>query len=97
MTEYKLADGSVLTDEDIERESVEFEQETWTGRLERIHVSLALLLMSRLLQLPCAFRHPWWWQSTERRGIDPILFGGTFSLRCSNVASPKSTLVSSRR
>lgn len=38
MTEYKLADGSVLTDEDIERESVEFEQETWTGRLERIHV-----------------------------------------------------------
>ena len=38
MTEHKLADGSVLTDEDIERESVEFEQETWTGRLERIHV-----------------------------------------------------------
>ena len=34
--------------------------------------------------LPCAFRHPWWWQSTERRGIDPILFGGPFSLRCSN-------------
>lgn len=97
MTEYKLADGSVLTDEDIERESVEFEQEIWTGRLERIHVRPSVVADEPLVAVTVRFRHPWWWQSTERRGIDPILFGGPFSLRCSNVASPKSTLVSSRR
>lgn len=37
MAEYKLANGGVLTDEDIERICAEFEGETWSGRLERIH------------------------------------------------------------
>ena len=31
MTEYKLADGAVLTTEDIERESAEYESGTWKG------------------------------------------------------------------
>lgn len=38
MTEYKLADGTVLTSEDIARECEEYERGTWEGRLERIHV-----------------------------------------------------------
>lgn len=37
MAEYKLANGNVLTDEDIEHICAEFEGETWSGRLERIH------------------------------------------------------------
>ena len=37
MAEYKLANGGVLTDEDIDRICKEFETESWTGRLQRIH------------------------------------------------------------
>lgn len=97
MTEYKLADGSVLTDEDIERESVEFEQETWTGRLERIHVRPGVVADEPLVAVTVRFPASMVVAIDRKTGIDPILFGGPFSLRCSNVASPKSTLVSSRR
>lgn len=55
MTEYKLADGSVLTDEDIERESVEFEQETWTGRLEHIHVRSGVVADEPLVAVTVRF------------------------------------------
>ncbi|WP_075280634.1 ribbon-helix-helix domain-containing protein [Thermophilibacter provencensis] len=37
MAEYKLANGGVLTDEDIDRICKEFETESWAGRLQRIH------------------------------------------------------------
>ena len=37
MAEYELANGAALTDEGIERICAEFEGETWSGRLERIH------------------------------------------------------------
>lgn len=37
MAAYKLANGDVFTDEDIDRISSEFEGETWSGRLDRIH------------------------------------------------------------
>ena len=37
MAEYKLANGEVLTDEDIDRICKEFETESWAGRLQRIH------------------------------------------------------------
>lgn len=97
MTEYKLADGSVLTDEDIERESVEFEQETWTGCLERIHVRPGVVADEPLVAVTVRFPASMVVAIDRKTGIDPILFGGPFSLRCSNVASPKSTLVSSRR
>lgn len=43
MAEYKLADGTTLTDADIEREGAEYEAETWEGRLERIHEGLAAI------------------------------------------------------
>ena len=35
MAGCKLAKGSILTDEDIERICEEFENESWTGALER--------------------------------------------------------------
>lgn len=38
MTQYKLANGGILTDEEIEREAEEYEAGAWEGRLERIHV-----------------------------------------------------------
>lgn len=38
MAEHMLANGGVLTDEDIERECVEYEGGTWEGRLENIRV-----------------------------------------------------------
>ena len=37
MAEYKLANGKVLTDEDIDRICKEFETASWVGRLQRIH------------------------------------------------------------
>lgn len=37
----KLANGSVITNENIDCLCREFEDESWTGRLERIHVGSA--------------------------------------------------------
>lgn len=55
MSEYKLADGSVLSDEDIERESVAFERGAWTGRLERIHVGPAAVADEPLVAVTVRF------------------------------------------
>lgn len=46
MAEYKLANGGVITDEDIDRicaefETLEFEEEPRKGRVEHIHQGLA--------------------------------------------------------
>lgn len=38
MAEYILANGRVLTDEDIELECAEYESGAWEGRLENIRV-----------------------------------------------------------
>lgn len=38
MTDYRLVNGSILTDEDIERECAEYESGEWPGRLENIRV-----------------------------------------------------------
>lgn len=43
MAEYKLANGGVLTDEDIDRICREFETESWAGRLQRIHQGPAVV------------------------------------------------------
>ena len=37
MAEYWLESGGVITDADIDRICREFESESWSGRLERIH------------------------------------------------------------
>lgn len=37
MAEYRLANGTTMTDEDVEREDAEYTAGTWKGRLERIH------------------------------------------------------------
>lgn len=38
MTEYRLANGDVLTDEDIEREAKEYESGEWLGSLTSLKV-----------------------------------------------------------
>lgn len=55
MAEYKLANGGVLTDEDIERICSEFEGETWAGRLERIHQGPAAVSDEPLVTVPVKF------------------------------------------
>lgn len=56
MAEYKLANGEVLTDEDIDRICKEFETESWAGRLQRIHQGPAAVadepLMSVTVKIP---------------------------------------------
>lgn len=37
MSEYKLANGTTITDADIDELCKAFESESWTGHLERIH------------------------------------------------------------
>jgi hypothetical protein len=37
MSKYTLANGTLLTDADINELRKEFESESWTGHLERIH------------------------------------------------------------
>lgn len=36
MADYKLADGTILTDEEIEREGAMYEAGTWSGHLEHV-------------------------------------------------------------
>lgn len=55
MAEYKLANGGVLTDEDIDRICAEFESETWAGRLERIHQGPAAVSDEPLVTVPVKF------------------------------------------
>lgn len=55
MTEYELADGTVLTAEDIEREGAECESRAWEGRLERIHVGPAAVADEPLVAVTVKF------------------------------------------
>ncbi len=55
MVEYKLANGGVLTDEDIERICAEFEDESWSGRLERVHQGPAAIADEPLVTVPVKF------------------------------------------
>lgn len=55
MAEYKLANGSVLTDADIELICKEFEGESWAGRLERIHRGPAAVADEPLVTVPVKF------------------------------------------
>ena len=38
MAEYRLKNGEVLTDEDLEREAAEYENGTWEGGFESIRI-----------------------------------------------------------
>lgn len=38
LMEFRLANGTVITDEDIERECAEYESGSWTGTLTRLRV-----------------------------------------------------------
>lgn len=55
MAEYKLANGDILTDEEIERESAEYEAGTWEGRLENIRVGRPPLADEQMITVPVKF------------------------------------------
>ena len=55
MAEYKLANGTVITDADIDHICEEFENESWVGRLERIHVGPAAVADEPLITVPVKF------------------------------------------
>ncbi len=55
MAEYKLANGDVLTDEEIERECAEYESGTWEGHLEHIRVGRPSISDERMITVPVKF------------------------------------------
>lgn len=55
MAEYKLEGGGVITDTDIDRICREFENESWSGRLERIHHGPAALSDEPLVTVAVKF------------------------------------------
>lgn len=55
MSEYKLADGTILTDEEIEQECAEYETGTWAGRLEHIHVGRPKTSAEPMVTVPVKF------------------------------------------
>ena len=55
MAEYKLANGTVLTSDDIEKECTEYEQGTWEGKLDRIHVGPAAIADEPLVAVTVKF------------------------------------------
>lgn len=55
MADYKLANGGVLTTDDIEQECAEYENGTWEGRLDRIHVGPAAVSDEPLVTVTVKF------------------------------------------
>lgn len=55
MVEYKLAGGSTLTDEDIEREAAQYEAGTWEGHLEKIRVGRPAMAGEKLVSVTVRF------------------------------------------
>ncbi|MDO5050076.1 MAG: ribbon-helix-helix domain-containing protein [Actinomycetaceae bacterium] len=55
MSEYKLANGTIITDADIDQIRKEFESESWTGRLERIHHGPAAIADDDLITVTVKF------------------------------------------
>lgn len=56
MTEYLLANGTVLTDEDIAQISHEFASESWEGHLERIYHGSAAIAQDPLVTVAVKFQ-----------------------------------------
>lgn len=55
MSEYKLANGALLTDADIDQLCAEFESESWAGRLDRIHHGPAAISDEQLITIAVKF------------------------------------------
>ncbi|WP_204584729.1 hypothetical protein [Collinsella intestinalis] len=55
MTEYRLASGDVVTDEELEREASSFEDGSWEGRLENVRVGRPPLADEPLVTVPVKF------------------------------------------
>ena len=55
MSEYKLANGTTITDADIDELCKAFESESWTGHLERIHHGPAAISDDQLVTVAVKF------------------------------------------
>lgn len=55
MNEHKLANGTTITEADIDRLCKEFEPRSWVGRLERIHRGLGPITAEPLVTVPVKF------------------------------------------
>ena len=55
MSEYKLANGTTITDADIDELCKAFESESWTGHLERIHHGPATISDEQLVTVAVKF------------------------------------------
>lgn len=55
MSEWKLANGGILTDEQIEREAREYEEGSWEGTLVGIQVGRPPLSDEELVTVPVKF------------------------------------------
>ena len=55
MSEYKLANGTAITDADIDQLCAEFESESWAGRLDRIHHGPAAISDEQLITVAVKF------------------------------------------
>lgn len=55
MGDWKLADGGILTDEQIEQEAKEYEEGTWEGKLVGIQVGRPPLCGEELVTVPVKF------------------------------------------
>ena len=55
MSKYTLANGTTITDADIDELCTEFESESWTGHLERIHHGLADISYEPLVTVAVKF------------------------------------------
>lgn len=55
MSKYTLANGTTITDADIDQLCAEFESESWTGHLERIHHGSAAISDEPLVTVAVKF------------------------------------------
>ena len=55
MSEYKLANGTTITDADIDQLCAEFESESWAGRLDRIHHGPSAISDEQLITVAVKF------------------------------------------
>ncbi len=55
MTDYKLKNGQTLSDEEIEKESAEYENGTWKGSLTDIKIGRPAIFREELVTVPVKF------------------------------------------
>lgn len=88
MAEYRLANGEVLTDKDIDQICREFESESWAGRLRRIHQGPAAISDDPLVTVTVKIPGRWLRRSTRGRRTALTSSGGPSSPRSERRLAP---------